>query len=97
MFEKAMAQGLSVAEATQAVLDASPWLDDEEDEAYTYLALARLQLDLGALEPLLREKILAILATNVPMWRYETSDAALIAERAEVLRDLARELSADEH
>lgn len=95
LFEDKLAVGCSVVEATRRVLD--EWkgiMDDEEDAAVTYLALAALQLEHGILEPRLRQQALATIESGVPLWRWEGSSPERIAERTRVLAAFKAELLA---
>lgn len=89
LFEASLASGQSVASAARRIVDDPPWpLDDEEDAAVTYLALARLQLERGAVEPTIREKALAVIASGVPLWRWENAPPDQLREREKVLDEL---------
>lgn len=92
-FEEQLRSGQSVAAATHHLIDAPPWgWDDEEDTAATYLALAGLQLEYRALDPAIRDKAIAIIDSEVPLWRWESSPPERIAERVRVLRELREQL-----
>jgi hypothetical protein len=92
-FEDALSEGLSISEATQRVLDDPPaGFDDEEDAAVTYLALAALQLEHGALEAAIRDKAIAFIESGIPLWRWEGSPPERIAERQKALEDFKARL-----
>jgi hypothetical protein len=92
-FEEQLRSGQSVAAATHHLIDAPPWgWDDEEDAAVTYLALAGLQLEHRALDPAIRDKAIAIIDSEVPLWRWEGSPPERIAERVRVLGELREQL-----
>jgi hypothetical protein len=93
-FDSIRQQGYSVSAATQQILKDPPWgSDDDEDAAVTYLALAALQLAHGELEPTLREKAIAVIASGVPMWRWDGSAPEGVAERTRVLEEPKEKLS----
>lgn len=92
-FEENIAQGHDAAVASRRVLDNPPWpLDDEEDEAVTYLALASLQMKYGKVVPAIRNKAIAIIKSGIPMWRWEGLPPGRVAERAQVLKELEMQL-----
>ena len=95
LFEEQLQHGLTTTEATQAILYDPPWgLDDEEDEASTYLALASLQLEHGTLDAEIRDKALAIIESGVPMWGWENTDANRQSKRKFVIDSLINRIQA---
>lgn len=85
-FEAALSSGLSVADATRYVLEHPPWpLDDEDEGPVTYLTLAALQLEHGALQPAIRDTALRIIASGAGMERWEDEGEDALPERLAVL------------
>ncbi len=91
-FKEALSEGLSVAAATDHLLQDPVYDLDGDDGPVTFLALAALQLWHGALQQDNRDKALGIIASGMGLWRWEDSvaegrkDAAVrLAARTELL------------
>jgi len=94
-FEEALAEGASVRAATRHVLDEyEESLDDPDDGAIVWLALAALQVEQGALQPRVRRHALAVLATGNDLARWEEVGEEAVAERRQVLAALQARLEA---
>jgi hypothetical protein len=94
-FEDALANGLSVAVATQKILeDFAEYLEDSDDRPVIFLALTALQLEQGTLQPDMREMALRIIASGEAMACWQDTDATTQAERVQVLETLQSNLVA---
>ena len=90
IFDDALAEGLSVEEATKRALMDSPWaLDDWDDGPTSYMALAALQLQHGILTSEIREKAIEAATSEGAIGRWDGSAEDRIAARKEVLRRFA--------
>lgn len=86
-FEKALAAGLNVEEATQRVLCNPPWpLRDYDDGPVSYMALAALQLQQGILTSEIREKADEAATSEAAIGRWDETDEDCFAHRKGVLR-----------
>ncbi len=88
-FERAVAAGAPVPEATQATLALfGDSLDDPAASDVIYLALACLQSDLGMLQGGVRKRALAAILGNGAMSDWRNRPAEAQAARAAALEDL---------
>jgi len=87
-FEKALANGLAVEEATQQVIDDSPDIDDDDDGPTIYMALATLQLQHCILMPEIQDRAIQAATAHGAIGRFEWDGApeGKVAARKEVLR-----------
>jgi hypothetical protein len=77
MFEDALAQGLSVEQASRQVLQEPPWdITDDDDGPVIVLALAALQLQHHALDPRVRDLALSAVSSPAAADRFEQTRAA---------------------
>ena len=86
MFEDALAAGMSVEQASRHVLrNRGLNINDYDDGPVIFLALAALQLQHRALDPRVRDRALANIASGAPMARWEDASPDRQALRAGIL------------
>ena len=92
IFEDALNEGLDVRAATRRVVaEFIQRLDDADDMAIAYLALASLQWKHQQLQPSIRRKALSILSSGQGLERWEGTNG--YARRKRVLEQLRRRLT----
>ena len=92
-FEAALAEGLSVPDATARVLaEYGDAVEDFDDGPIIAVALAALQLEHGALQPEVRERALAVIDNSKGMHGWEEGGAEHAAKRRAVLAALRARL-----
>lgn len=93
MFEDALADGATIAQATRHVLDeVGDMIDDYDDGPETWIALAALQLQHGALRAEMKQRGLVAIEQDLQRWKdgartpedYEDRKAVLDAFRVEL-------------
>jgi hypothetical protein len=94
VWDDAVAEGHSLPEASTSVkqMFEGDSADDYDEGPVYWLALASLQLEAGAVEPLVRERALASIEPNTQKW-HEESDPESAATREKVLSTLADALA----
>lgn len=95
-FEDALAEGRSVEETTRRILAA--WreaADDPDDGPTISLALAALQLEHGRVQPAVRDRALAVIASGESLTRWEEASTEDLAERRHVLERLRSALAGE--
>lgn len=85
-FEDALAEGLSVGDATKSILESEDYsIDDPDDTPVICLALAALQLEHGALEPAIRDKALAVIDEEQGRDRWDEEPGGWAKRKAALL------------
>lgn len=93
-FERALDEGHGILEATQRILALyASRLEDEDHGSVVFLALAALQLRYGAIQPQLRDQVLAIITTGAGMALWEEAGPPELIERQQVLEQFKRRLA----
>lgn len=95
-FEDALAEGMSVEEATSRILES--WreaVEGPDDGSTISLALAALQLEHERVQPAVRDRALAIIASGESLTRWEEAGADDLAERRRVLDRLRSALAGE--
>lgn len=86
-------EGLDIAIATKNILKKyRDELEDEDNEAVIYLALAALQLEYDEVLPDIRDRALEIIEEGQGLNLWDDDDEDLLAERREVLEELKSDL-----
>ena len=92
-FEAALAEGLNVRSATERVLEEhEEALEDIDEGPVVRLALAALQLEQGVLQPGIRDHALTVINQGQDLDRWEEAGEEAVAERRQVLEELAQRL-----
>ncbi len=93
-FEEALSSTPNITTATKRVLNQFiNEVEDEDDRVHVYLALAFLQLELGGLQPDVRDEALQIIRSGQDLTRWEESEASILDERKRILQGLERKLT----
>ena len=92
-FRHFVAKGLDAEQATARVLEMSgEELQDSEEAAVFWLALAATQWKLGRLLPTVRDRALELLASGADLGRWEGSRASVLNQRKQHLEKLRQQL-----
>jgi hypothetical protein len=92
-FEARISKGKSVEDATRLVLKKyREALEDEDDEATLYLALAALQLEQGELQEEVKARALQVIDSGQDLARWEDAKPEVYEARKQVLHNLKNQL-----
>jgi hypothetical protein len=93
-FDNALSDGLNASRATRKVIEQYELeLEDHDDGAVIYLALASLQLEHNALEHPIKAATLSIIKSGQGLERWEESGLEALTERKRILEELRMKLS----
>lgn len=93
-FEQFMRAGLSAYVSAERVMALhAARIHDPDDEPAIYFALAELQLQCGALSPLLRKRALTLINSGDSLARWAGQSAPTIESRRAVEQDLRQRLA----
>lgn len=93
-FDEAIADGMSVKEATEQILESFADVFDDEDEApIVYLTLAALQIEKGSVLKNIKQKALDIIESGQGFDRWEEAGNDVLNERISVLNELKAKLN----
>jgi hypothetical protein len=93
VWRNALMDGLDDADATKRVLDELQAAFDDDDEAVVaWLALAGAQHQTGRLQPLVRDRALAIIDAGGDLDSWKNESAAFVRAREKALAALAKKL-----
>ncbi len=96
VFEDGLSEGLSVEGATEKILRVyGADLRRPSEESNFWLALAGLQLERGAVQPEIREKVASIIHRGTGLGTWEESGLDSLVERKQVLEQLRERLRID--
>lgn len=92
-FYDAIADGMSVKEATKQILESFEDVLEEEDEAaIVYLAIAALQIEKGALQKSIQKKALEIIELEQGLDRWKDAGVHELNNRLSILNELKDKL-----
>ena len=93
-FDDAIAEGMSVKEATKQILESfEDVLEDDEEAPIVYLVLAILQLEKGALQKNIKKKALGIIKSGQGLDRWKEAGEDELNNRIRVLDELKDKLT----
>jgi hypothetical protein len=93
LFERVVTTHNDVEAATHTVLhEFADVIEDLDDGAVVYLALATLQIEHGVLQPSIRASVLNIITSGQDLLRWENADD--VSERRRVLEELQKHILA---
>lgn len=92
-FDDAMAEDLTVEEATEQVLESfEDELEDEDDGPVVYFALAVLQMEQGSVTEDIRQAVLHIIETGQGLERWKDAEEEKFNKRIGILNELKQKL-----
>lgn len=96
-FEGALDEGLSVSVSTRRVLEEhADTLEDPDDGPVIWLSLAALQMEQGALQPDVKERVLAVVDRGIGLDRWAEAGPEMLAERRRVLEEFGQRVRSGE-
>lgn len=92
-FDDAIAEGMTVKEATKQILQSfEDVLEDEDESPIVYLALAALQLEKGTIQKNIKKKALQVIESGQGLERWKEAGDELLVQRKEILDELKSSL-----